>query len=102
MRRSPNRTTQEWQQILCEQRLQKQTDAECAQTHGVSASSLCHWRKKLHNQESQDSGMKIIEVASVMPSTPLCVVLPNGIRLEVTPAWPLENLVQIVGRLRSL
>ena len=42
------------------------------------------------------TGTVIIEVMPLVPSSVLRVILPNGIRLEVTPGWPLDHLSRVV------
>ena len=97
-----HRSAQEWRSIVDRQKQLNQGDAEYAQSQGVGVASLRAWRAKFKNHESAGTGAKIVEVATLVSSARLGVVLPNGIRLEVTPGWPLEHLGQVADLLRSL
>jgi DNA-binding transcriptional regulator YiaG len=95
------REAEQWQQIVAGQGATGQNDAEYAQAQGVSVSSLRAWRSKLR-REPEVAGSTIIELLQPVARPPLKVILPNGIRLEVTPSWPLDHLGRVVGLLRSL
>ena len=96
------RTAEEWRSIVERQKGQSQTDSEYAQAQGIGVASLRAWRAKFKNQEPATTGTRIIEVTPPAPSSILRVILPNGIRLEVTPGWPLEHLGRVADLLRSL
>ena len=96
------RTVEEWRLIIERQKEQNQTDSEYAQSQGLGVASLRAWRAKFKNQESAAPGTPIIEVTPLAPSSVLRVLLPNGIRLEVTVIWPMEHLGRVVQLLRSL
>ena len=96
------RTAEQWQSIVERQKGQNQTDSVYAQAQGVGVASLRAWRAKFKNQEPATTGTRIIEVTPFAASSVLRVVLPNGIRLEVAPGWPLDHLGRVVGLLRAL
>ena len=96
-----HRSAGEWRSIVERQKPLSQGDVEYAQSQGVGVASLRAWRAKFKNQEPADTGAKIIEVGTLGSSARLGVILPNGIRLEVTTGWPMEHLGRVVDLLRS-
>ncbi|MGH2639263.1 MAG: IS66 family insertion sequence element accessory protein TnpA [Rhabdochlamydiaceae bacterium] len=96
------RTAHDWQAILMGQGQTNQRDAEYAQSVGVSVQSLRAWRQKLKKLEPVAGTLKFVEVTSLVGSSALKVILPNGIRLEVMAGLNLDHLRQVVGLLRSL
>jgi len=96
------RTAEEWRLIVESQKGHSQTDSEYAQSQGVGIASLRAWRAKFKNQELPTTGTGIIEVTPLVPSSFLRVMLPNGIRLELTAGWPLDHLGRVVDLLRLL
>ena len=96
------RTAEEWRSIVDRQKEQSQTDSVYAQAQGVGVASLRAWRAKFKNQELPTTGTGIIEVTSLVPSSFLRVMLPNGIRLELTAGWPVDHLGRVVDLLRLL
>ena len=97
-----HRSAQEWRLIVDRQKQLNQGDAEYAQSQGVGVASLRAWRAKFKKLESATTGTGIIEVTSLVPSSFLRVILPNGIRLELTVGWPLDHLGRVVDLLRLL
>jgi hypothetical protein len=97
-----HRSADQWRSIVDCQKQLNQGDAEYAQSQGVGVASLRAWRAKFKNQEPAGTGAKIVEVGTLGSSARLGVILPNGIRLEVTTGWPMEHLGRVVGLLRSL
>ena len=100
--KSHHRSAEEWRSIVDSQKGQSQSDAEYARAQGVGIASLRSWRAKFKNQESAGTGAKIVEVGTFGSSGRMGVILPNGIRLEVTAGWPMEHLGRVVDLLRSL
>ncbi len=96
------RSAEEWRSIVERQKEQTQTDSEYAQAQGVGVASLRAWRAKFKSQEPATTGTGIVEVTSLTSTSVLRVILPNGIRLEVTPGWPLDHLGWVAELLRSL
>jgi hypothetical protein len=66
------------------QKDQNQTDAEYAQARGIGVASLRAWRAKFKNQEPAAVGANIVEVDPLSRNSCMPVILPNGIRIEVT------------------
>jgi len=97
-----HRTAEQWRLIVDSQKGQSQTDSEYARAQGVGVASLRAWRAKFKNQEPITTGTRIIEVTPLAASSVLRVILPNGIRLEVTPGWPMDHLGLVVDLLRAL
>ena len=97
-----HRSAQEWRSIVDRQKQLNQGDAEYAQSQGVGIASLRAWRAMFKNQELPTTGTEIIEVTPLVPSSFLRVMLPNGIRLELTAGWPLDHLGRVVDLLRLL
>jgi len=97
-----HRSAQEWRSIVDRQKQLNQGDAEYAQSQGVGIASLRAWRAKFKNQEHAGTRAKIVEVGTLGSSARLGVILLNGIRLEVTPGWPMEHLGRVVDLLRLL
>jgi len=100
--KSHHRSAEEWRSIVDSQKGQSQSDAEYARAQGVGIASLRSWRAKFKNQESAGAGAKIVEVGPLFGDSSLRVILPNGIRVEVTPACSVEHLNRVVSLLRSL
>jgi hypothetical protein len=100
--KSHHRSAEEWRSIVDRQKQLNQSDAEYSRSQGLGVASLRAWRAKFKNQESAGSGTKIVEVGTLGPSARLGVILPNGIRLEVTTGWPMEHLGRVADLLRSL
>ena len=96
------RSVEQWRSIVDSQKGRSQTDSEYAQAQGVGVASLRAWRAKFKNQEPIPTGTRIIEVTPLAASSVLRVILPNGIRLEVTPGWPMDHLGLVVDLLRAL
>ena len=97
-----HRSAEGWRSIVDRQKQLKQCDAAYCQSQGVGVASLRAWRAKFKNQEPAGSGANIVEVGTLGFSARLGVILPNGIRLEVTTGWPMEHLGRVVDLLRSL
>ena len=101
--RTHRRSAEEWRSIVDSQKGQDQTDAEYALSQGVGVASLRAWRTKFKNQGTAGAGVKLVEVGGMLDAAArLTVILPNGIKLEVTCHWPMEHLGRLVEQLRSL
>jgi len=100
--RNQRRTAQEWQGILIGQGETNQGDAEYARSVGVGVQSLRAWRHKLKSQGTRPRSREFVEVTPLVGAPTLKLILPNGIRIELTPGLNLDQLRQVVGLLRSL
>jgi hypothetical protein len=96
-----HRSAEEWRSIVSRQEEQNQTDTQYAKAQGVGVASLRAWRHKFKNEEAGD-GSAIVEVRPLFADSSLRVILPNGIKVEITPACSLDRLGRVVGLLRSL
>lgn len=100
--RNKRRTAEEWRSLVTGQRTSGQRDQEYAQSVGVSLASLRSWRQKLKVQGVAEGAVKFVEVTGMAGGSTARVILPNGIRIEVTPGLSFEYLRQVVWLLRSL
>ena len=97
-----HRSAEEWRLIVSGQEAQNQTDAEYAKARGIGVASLRAWRHRFKNKEAFAAGTAIFEVGPLLADASLRVILPNGIRVEVTPTCFLDHLNRVVSLLRSL
>ncbi|MEI7535551.1 MAG: hypothetical protein WCK57_14385, partial [Verrucomicrobiae bacterium] len=68
---------------------------------GVSVASLANWRRRLAGKDS--TGENIVEVTGLLaPTEVLRIQLPNGIRIDLPPGWPLEHLGRVAKVLGAL
>jgi hypothetical protein len=76
----------------------QQTDltqpAYCKQ-HDLSYSQFCYWRNRINRGEKPTR--KLIPINLAPPSTPVSLILPSGIKLEV-PCNSLAEVLPIVYR----
>ncbi len=94
------RSAEEWQEILVRQNEARLTDAQVAEETGVSVSGLRHWRRRLKNRT--ESTQALVEVTTLLARGELKVHLPNGLIVEVSGGWPVDQLATVVRQLRSL
>lgn len=95
------RTAEQWREILREQKERGLSDAQCGQEYGVDPSSLVRWRGRLGMGGSRKAPA-FVELPVGAPPQDLRVIFPNGLVVVASLGWPVDHLVQVAQKLKSL
>jgi len=97
------KTTEEMIEVLRRQRELGQTNQECAASAGMSVETIKRWRAVLRVRSGVQS-TALVEWkagAEIVPTDPLQMELPGGVRLTVPGPWTPSRLAELVSALRS-